>query len=80
MATVNIILENVCSGGQHANLGVTVNGGEKRIVPLIVDELRSSMSTEEIDATLKGLLKLHSIGKTAAQFKASVLAGFQVTV
>jgi hypothetical protein len=47
---------------------------------MLVPELRSAITQDDVEAFCKVALKLLNEGKTLAQFKAAALAGFTVTV
>jgi len=79
MASVSVQLVSVCTGGDHAIVRLT-KGAQVRDVPMQVQELRSNITQDDIDAFCKVALKLHNEGKTLAQFKASVQAGVTVSV
>lgn len=79
MASVTIQVTAVCAGGDHATVRLT-KGAQARDVTMLVPDLRSAITQDDIEAFCKVALKLHSEGKTLAQFKASVQAGVTVTV
>lgn len=79
MASVSIQLLSVCAGGDHALIRLT-KGAQERDVAMLVPELRSAITQDDVEAFCKVALKLLNEGKTLAQFKAAVQAGFTVTV
>jgi hypothetical protein len=79
MASVSLQLVSLCAGGDHAVVRLT-KGAQVKEVAMLVPELRSAITQDDIEAFCKVAMKLHSEGKTLAQFKASVQAGVTVTV
>jgi hypothetical protein len=79
VASVTIQLLSVCAGGDHATVRLT-KGAQVRDVQMLVADLRTTITQDDIEAFCKVALKLHNEGKTLAQFKSSVQAGVTVTV
>ena len=79
MASVTIQLQSVCAGGDHASVRIT-KGAQVRDLAMSVPELRSAITQDDIDAFCKVAMKLLNEGKTLAQFKSALQAGFTVTV
>jgi hypothetical protein len=79
MTAITIKVVGLCAGGDHATVRLT-KGGQERDVQMLVQELRTPITADDVDAFCKVALKLLSEGKTLAQFKAAAQAGFTVTV
>ena len=79
MATINIQATGICSGGNHVTLTATVDGAPVSATYDIA-VLRASLNGVDRDEILLALVKLRSIGKTAAEMKTDLQAGFTVTV
>jgi hypothetical protein len=79
MASVTIQVTAVCAGGDHATVRLTKDG-QSRTLPMLVQELRGSITQEDVEAFAKVAFRLLAEGKTAAQFKTAAQAGFTVTI
>jgi hypothetical protein len=79
MATVVLTLESVCAGGGHANISVTVNGVARGTFAVLADDVLSPLADEDVPIVLAALLKLGMIGRTKAQMRGVLQAGYQVT-
>lgn len=79
MTAVTMQVVSLCAGGDHAVVRLT-KGAQVRDVPMLVPELRSAITQDDVEAFCKVALKLFNEGKTLAQFKAGVQAGVTVTV
>ena len=64
MATITFTLEDTCTGGGHAKVGVSVDGGAKVILHLMTDEILESLTNQE---RAIALLRTKLGGKTRAQ-------------
>lgn len=80
MATVTITLDSVCSGQGHVHLDTQVNAGAVTEYMFHIDELLTGFTEEERRDVLRGILKLHAIGKTRAQMRTALQNGLTVTV
>lgn len=79
MATVGIIMTAICAGGDHATIQLT-KGAQVRTAAMNTTDLRAAISQEDIEVFGRVAIKLLSEGKTIAQFRAALLAGFEVTI
>jgi hypothetical protein len=79
MATVIITLESACAGGEHAHMSVLVNGVDKGEYAVLASEILEPLTDVEISTTIAGLIKLGMIGRTKAQMRAVLQAGYEVT-
>lgn len=80
MASITINFTALETTGGHAIIGLRVNGGQLYNVPMHIDEIRTVPTPEEIETFVKNMVKLHAIGKTAAQIKTNITQGLAVTV
>lgn len=80
MTTVAFMLDRACEGAGHVHMDVTVNSGEVQHLTFMVDELRSPLTLGEGATIVLTLMKLHLLGMTRAQARASLQAGFVVTI
>lgn len=80
MATIAFTLISVCSGGEHATIGVSLNGGAVQEVHYGLDEIRTALTEEQRDAATLVLTKLATQGLTRAQARTKFQNGFTVTV
>lgn len=78
MTTVQIQIVSACSGGEHATVRITK--GAARDVQMLVTDLRSSLTQDDLEAFARVSLRLLAEGKTLAQFKTAAQAGFTVTI
>lgn len=70
-----------CSGGNHVDLDVSVNGTHAMTVrSREVSEFLEPLTDEDRWGFVKTALKLKKIGLTNAQLKAALIAGIAVTV
>ena len=76
MATITIRASGVCAGGGHVQISVT--GDKTAQVSVTVDEVLDSITPQEIEATVKVLMRLATSGMTKAQARAKLQAGFNV--
>lgn len=71
----------ICAGGGHAHITITVDGGAAQRFMFEPDDIRSALSDpDERKALLRAILKLHFAGATRAQVRAALLAGVTVTI
>lgn len=83
MATLTFALDHVCSGGGHADVTVSLNGGAVRHFVYTVDDIRASlasMSADDQAAAALAILKLHFAGKTRAQIGTEFQSPVTVTI
>lgn len=78
MASETVTLTTICGSGGH--LTFTLAGARAATVNMMVDELTSPVSDEDIVAFCKVISKLARIGRTAAQARALLQSGVTVTV
>jgi hypothetical protein len=79
MASVTIQVTAVCAGGDHATVKLTKDG-QSRSVQMLVPELRSAITQDDVEAFAKVALRMLSEGKTLVQFKTAAQTGFTVIV
>lgn len=77
---VGITLTGICAGQNHIHLSVAVNGGQARAVTYEVDELAEPLSQDEGHRIVRDLLRLHFRGRTKAQAKTELQAGFTLVI
>lgn len=83
MATLTFAYVNDCAGGGHVNFTVRLNAGAVQSFHITMDEFLaplSQLTQEERDLLAQTLLKIRMAGKTRAQAKADLQAGFTVTI
>lgn len=80
MATLTLTLLDTCGGGGHLTLNVQINANDKGNLYVGTADVLGEFSDDEIDAVVKGVLRLHKIGKTLAQVRSDLLAGLTVTL
>jgi hypothetical protein len=83
MATINYQLVGVCTGGGHAAVDVTLNGGATRRVVYTSDEIRAplnQLTADEREALALLILKVHFAGMTRVQMRNALEAPGGVTV
>jgi len=81
MATVNIIATfcNANTGG-HASVQLRVNSVLQGTYPMTYGDLADVVTEEEKVVFTRLMLKLHLLGKTPAQLRANMIAGFSATI
>lgn len=80
MATLTFGLIDVCAGGDHATVSVSVNGGAAQNFTIDLDGFRnSSWSPDERQAFVENTLRLATQGLTRVQARNKINAGFTVT-
>lgn len=83
MATLAYSLDTACTGGGHAHVDVSLNGGAAQHFTYTVDELRSPLSAltqDEREFAALVIAKLHLAGMTKVQARNALNAGFTVTL
>lgn len=79
MATTLVFsLINTCAGGQHATIGVSVNGGAVKPYMVEVDDLRGPVSEDQRETVIQVISKLSVAGLTRVQARNKFQAGFTV--
>ena len=78
MATLNIQISNICSGGNHAD--ITVTGDYTFNSRITIPEFLDAITDEEKEAFLAVLFKILSAGKTPQQIKTALLNGIEVNI
>lgn len=79
MATISFIGSNFCAGNSHFT--VTVSGAKSGSWNYSASEvLGKDPDAEEVRRTILTLLRLWANGKTPAQAKTALLAGFDVVI
>ena len=71
-------LESVCSGGGHATIGVTVDGGAKKAITFDIDEIRGPV--DDRDAFIANIIKLSMSGLTRLQARNKLQSGVTITL
>lgn len=81
MAAANII-GTFCkaNAGVHASVTLTVAGVVQGTYPMILDDIVADVTEDEKVIFTRLLIKIRKIGKTNAQLKSDIIAGFTVTV
>lgn len=77
MPTLNYQLVNVCAGGGHARIDVTLNGGASRRIVYPTDEIRvplNQLTLDEQNTLALLILKVHFAGMTRAQISTAFQA------
>lgn len=81
MAAVVTITGTFCSGGNHVDLAVDLNGQRHLTLHNIdVSRILDALTMDEKEAFVMTCLRLKKVGLTNAQLKSVVIAGFTVTV
>jgi hypothetical protein len=78
MASVTITLTSVCSGNNH--LTFTLTGAASKTVRTDLNDVTTALTDDDLEAVIKGLVKLGKIGRTNAQLRTLFQAGVVVTV
>lgn len=73
--SVTVTLDGVCTGGDHAHLSVSVQGGAAKQFTILVDDVLGGLDWTDAREQLTTILKLHFRGRTKAQASAEMLAG-----
>lgn len=77
MTTIAITLESVCAGGNHIDVGVTVDGGPKRILHMEYSQMVSVYDDADAAVAVRVLLSLAARG---GDLQAALVDGVEVTV
>lgn len=81
MATVNITATFCNSNtGEHASVTLKVNNAAQGTFPLTFSEVQAAVTEEDKATWCRLMCKLHLIGKTPAQLRTDMIAGFSSTV
>lgn len=80
MATILITLESVCSGGNHLDVGIATDGGEKKIRHLTVPNISEPLDDTELDALFVSILRLSLAGKTLIEGQEKMVSGIAISV
>ena len=83
MATLAYSLDQVCAGGGHAHVDVSLNGNATQHFVYTVDDLRaplSALTQDEREFAALVIAKLHLAGMTRVQARNALNAGFTVTI
>jgi len=80
MATITILLDRACSGGEHVVLDVNVDGLQLNDVPVNSTELMTPLTVDDAPTMATALLRVHFKGKTRQQARTELLAGITLTV
>jgi len=79
MTTLHTQLQSICANGGHIRVSLTVDGVAQRVVHLETSAIREPVTNADIEVFTKLWLKLYSKGKTLAQIRNGLTAGFEVT-
>jgi hypothetical protein len=83
VATIFYQFDAQCAGGGHTDVMISINSGPLQERQFMTDEIRaplSQLTEEERDNLLLSIAKVHFAGKTRAQVRAELEAGFTVTI
>ncbi len=80
MATVTFAPATVCAGGDHFTSEISVNGSVVATTTFSRVDLRSTISDEDRDVIIRGVARVRALGKTNAEVRSDMLAGFTVTI
>lgn len=75
---ISLTLENVCANGGHATIGISVDGGTKKLVTYDVDDIRGPI--EDRDQLIAHIVRLSTTGLTRAQARTKLQAGITITL
>lgn len=78
MATITYTFNHRCGGGGHTALDVSFNAGPSQQFIFMTDDVRaplSELSDDDIERSLKLILRIHLAGKTRAQIATEFQAG-----
>ena len=78
--TIIVGLDGACSGGGHAQISASVEGGATAHFVYGTDELLASITAEEVQDALRVLLRWHFRGKTRAQAGTELQAGITLVI
>lgn len=78
--SINAAAGDVCSGGGHLHLRVSIGGGATFRVVLETDDVRAGLTEDEREIVVRALLRLRLAGLTRAQARSALLAGVTATV
>ena len=78
MTTITVTATGICAGGNHITFDIT--GVKSMTVAGQVEDIKSPVADEEVEAFVKVLCKLAKHGRTVAQYKTLMQAGVTVTV
>lgn len=73
--TVDITLDGICAGQNHAHITAAVQGGGSQSFTYDADELVQPLSAEERRTGLLYVLRYHFRGKTKLQIRNELQAG-----
>lgn len=80
MTTLTLKALSVCSGGNHAEVQISVNGTPRATVKVTADEIAAAPANDELQAAVDVLLRAYSIGRTKSQVKTALMAGIDITL
>lgn len=78
MTTINVVLDHVCSGGEHARINIT--GATTQIFDVSVSAFSDSINEEEALAFLKVVCKMAKAGRNINQTRTLLANGVTITV
>ena len=67
-------------GGAHLRIGVTLDGGPKRIVETNRDEMTAPITEATLKEVIHGVIRAYAKGKTVAQVRSALQAGLTVVI
>lgn len=77
---IAITFESASPSGAKVSIGITVDGGNKRIYVFEIDDLRRSVSAPEAEDFARMLMKAAISGLTRTQARNKLLPGLVVTI
>ena len=83
MATINLKSEDVCGGGGHMSIRVTINGVDRGAVALYLPDLTDlPIADEDKELIVSALLKLAKTDHTATQIRNGLtnVNGYTITL
>lgn len=82
MATsIVFAFDKACAGGGHVDVQTAFNGGQPRFFrDMDLEMLRSSLSQDEREMFIQMCIRVHLAGRTRAQSRAALEAGFSVSI
>lgn len=75
---ITLSFEGVCANGGHVDIGVVVDGGQKKITRFDVDDIRGPVDDRE--AFIANVIRLSLTGLTRAQARTKLQAGLSITL
>jgi hypothetical protein len=80
VATIQFTFVSVCAGGDHLRVNVNVDGTALNNLALNADEVLTQIVADEAPRLATDILRIRMKGKTRAQARADLQAGFTITI